>query len=252
MKTIILERENIYCGALLLVNARYPLRDNGINGFIPVDARFPNVFMERGAAAALRLALEKISAKDAIVPVSGYRSSEEQAILYDSSLKEHGEDFTKKYVALPSHSEHQTGLAIDLGLNKKEIDFIRPDFPYDGICGRFRRVAPDYGFIERYAEGKEGLTGIAHEPWHFRYVGFPHSKIIGENGFSLEEYLEFIKDYREGSRLAYTQGFGAGAEIYYIPAMGGKTLACVPENGGYQISGNNMDGFVMTVWTGGE
>lgn len=78
---------------------------------------------------------------DSIVPVSGYRSLNEQMDIYNDSLKDNGEDFTRKYVALPKHSEHQTGLAIDLGLNKEKIDFIRPDFPYDGICGTFRRFA---------------------------------------------------------------------------------------------------------------
>lgn len=79
-----------------------------------------------------------------------------------------------------------------MGLNKQDIDFIRPDFPYDGICGEFRKVAPNYGFIQRYTEDKEKITGISHEPWHFRYVGYPHSQIITERGLSLEEYIEFV------------------------------------------------------------
>ena len=64
--------------------------------------------------------------------------------------KRRGEAFTRQYVAVPGCGEHQTGLAIDLGRAAREIDFIRPDFPEEGACGRFRRLAPRYGFIQRY------------------------------------------------------------------------------------------------------
>ena len=248
MKTIELEKEEIYCGNLLLVNKNYPLRDNNVKGLVPADVRFPNILMKRDVANVLQLIFEKISAGNSIVPVSGYRSLEEQTAIYDGSLKDNGEDFTIKYFALPKKIEHQTGLAIDLGLNEKEIDFIRPDFPYVGICNEFRKAAPDYGFIERYAKGKEEITGISHEPWHFRYVGYPHSKIMQENGFSLEEYTQFIKAYLEDKKYLFEQAHRAEIEIYYVPAKDDKTLIKIPENCVYQISGNNIDGFVVTIW----
>lgn len=181
MKTIELEKRKIYCGTLLLVNADYPIKYDSIKGLVTADVRFPNILIKSETAIALQSAFEKISSGSSIVPVSGYRSSEEQTDIYDGSLKDNGEDFTRKYVALPNHSEHQTGLAIDLGLNKKDIDFICPDFPCDGICDKFRKIAPDYGFIQRYAKDKEEITGISHEPWHFRYVGYPHANIIIED-----------------------------------------------------------------------
>lgn len=248
MRTIILKKEEIYTGTLILVNAKYPLINNKVKSLAPVDMCFPSILMKRDAANILQLILEKISAEKAIVPVSGYRSLEEQKYIYDCSLKDNGEEFTRKYVALPNHSEHQTGLAIDLALSQEEIDFICPDFSYEGICDEFRRIAPDYGFIERYARDKEEITGISHEPWHFRYVGYPHSKIIMENGFALEEYTEFIKDYQNDSRLVYKKGYGREVEIYYIPANGDKVNIAIPEASVYQISGNNIDGFIVTVW----
>lgn len=248
MQTLKLRKEEIYCGNLLLVNARYPLRAGGIDNLVPADIRFPDVLVKREVANVLQLIFEKISAGNSVVPVSGFRSLEEQTNLYNTSLKDNGEDFTQKYVALPNHSEHQTGLAIDLGLNKKQIDFIRPDFPYDGICNEFRKAAPDYGFIERYAKNKEEITGISHEPWHFRYVGYPHSKIMEEKGLSLEEYTEFIKDYDENGRCFFKRVHKADIEIYYVPANNDTTSINVPENCAYQISGNNTDGFVVTLW----
>ena len=238
----------------MLVNAQYPIKTGSVNGLIPADMRFPDVLMKCDAVNVLQLILNKISAENSIVPVSAYRSLKEQTDIYNASLKDNGKDFTKKYVALPNHSEHQTGLAIDLALNKNEIDFIRPNFPYEGICNEFRKVASDYGFIERYAKGKEKITGISHEPWHFRYVGYPHSKIMVENGLSLEEYVEFIKDYREDCRFLYRQTLEAETrteaeiEIYYIPSNGDITQIAMSDNCLYQISGNNMEGFIATVW----
>ena len=248
MKTIRLEKKKIHCGNLLLVNAQYSLREIDTKELKAVDMCFPTILMKRCAANSLQLILKKISAGNTIVPVSGYRSKEEQTEIYDDSLKTNGEKFTRKYVALPDHSEHQTGLAIDLALNKKQIDFIRPEFPYEGICDEFRRTAPDYGFVERYAKDKEEVTGISHEPWHFRYVGFPHSKIMKENGFSLEEYMEFIKYSREDCGILYKSADKTEAEIYYLPAAENRTEITVPDTCVYQISGNNTDGFIVTVW----
>ena len=226
MKTIELKKEKVNCGNLLLVNAEYPLKNNNAESLIPSDIRFPDILMKRDAAYVLQLVLEKICAGNSIVPVSGYRSLDEQFDIWNVSLRDNGEDFTRKYVALPNHSEHQTGLAIDLGLNEKEIDFIRPDFPYVGICEEFRQAAPDYGFIERYAKDKESITGI----------------------FSLEEYAEFIKNYRDNSRLIFTAVCETEIEIYYVPANNNETTINIEENYVNQISGNNIDGFIVTVW----
>lgn len=248
MNKIMLDKEKMYCGNLQLVNANYPLKNNFMGKLIPVDMQFPDILMESGAANILRIILQKISAENKIIPVSGYRSETEQKNIYTNSLKENGEEFTKKYVALPNCSEHQTGLAIDLALNKKDVDFICPDFPYEGICNEFRQIAPDYGFIQRYAENKEKITGISHEPWHFRYVGFPHSKIITENDFSLEEYTEFIKNFSYENRLIFNFKNDKAVEIFYIKFGSDKTEITLPEKSVYQISGNNYDGFIITVW----
>lgn len=247
MRTIILEKEKARTGALQLVNADHPLAGCSTKYLMPVDVRFPGILMMRDAANILRLAFEKISAQDLIVPVSGYRSRKEQEAIYEESLQNNGKAFTERYVALPGHSEHQTGLAIDLGLGKAEIDFICPDFPYEGICNEFREISADYGFVERYAKGKERITGISHEPWHFRYVGTPHAKIMEENGMALEEYIEFIREYREDSRLVYQKAADSVMEVYYVPADDDKTLVPVPDTNFYQISGNNAGGFIVTV-----
>lgn len=247
MRIIEIEKEKIHCGNLLLVNSQYPIENTDVRGMSVVDARFPHIRMKRDAANVLRLAFDKIGAGD-IVPVSGYRPWEEQANIYHTSLVDKGEEFTGKYVAMPGHSEHHTGLAIDLGLNTKDMDFICPDFPDEGICHSFAKAAPEYGFIRRYAKDKEEITGISYEPWHFRYVGYPHSKIMQERNLSFEEYIEFIKGYSQEKAFIFRQKQRAEVEIYYISAKENKTSIKIPEKYVYQISGNNVDGFIVTLW----
>ena len=174
------------------------------------------------------------------MPVSGYRTLEEQIDIYESSLKDNGEEFTKKFVALPNASEHQTGLAIDLALNEGKIDFICPSFPYHGICQEFRNVAPKFGFIERYKNDKKKITKISKEEWHFRYVGYPHSEIINNLDFCLEEYIDYIKTFTyPNNPLIYNE-----YKIFYVPY---KDNHYIELNDDYLISGNNVDGFILTT-----
>lgn len=175
--------------SLILVNGQHAYSPDAKQDLIPVREDHPDILLEREAVCALSCILERLDGWKFIVPVSGWRSLEEQLAIYQESLRENGPEFTARFVAMPGHSEHQTGLAIDLGLRQPDIDFIRPAFPYEGICQKFRELAPAFGFIERYPAGKEHITGIAHEPWHFRYVGTPHSEIMTFKGLTLEEYL---------------------------------------------------------------
>ncbi len=184
-----------------------------------------------------------------IAAVSGWRSLREQQELYAESLRENGEEFTRQYVALPNHSEHQTGLAVDLGVRQGEIDFIRPEFPYSGVCQRFRERAARFGFVERYPKGKEEVTGIAHEPWHFRYVGTPHAEIMAEHGMVLEEYIDFLKPYVYGRGCYSYQTGNLDIKVSYLEAeKTGETRLEINGDAAYSISGNNVDGFIITMW----
>ena len=233
--------------SLLLVNAAHPIPASTAHlDLVCVDARWPEVQLERRAAGLLNACIQAVGGQDLIVPVSGWRSQREQQAIWDDTLAKEGEDFTRKYVALPGCSEHQTGLAIDLGAAAKEIDFIRPEFPYDGVCGAFRQRAADYGFVLRYPAGKEAVTGIAHEPWHFRYVGVPHARLMTDLGLTLEEYVALLR--RDYAQRPLT--FQSGSRTFQIQYHSGA--ACredVPEAGGYrQVSADNCGGFVVTLW----
>ena len=181
----------------LLVNAAHPLAE----GFEPssLSPALPGseVLLESECAAALTALVRAVGGVGKIIAVSGYRPHGEQVLLWESTLRTCGEDFTRKYVALPGCSEHETGLAIDLALDAGgEVDFIRPYFPCDGVCGKFRARAAEFGFIERYQSGKEHITGIAAEPWHFRYVGAEHAAAMAAHCLALEEYAELLTTRR--------------------------------------------------------
>jgi len=257
MTEIQLLHDDIYKGNLILVNSAHALvqneppvllslmEDNTMNAY----TMGTSIAMEINAAKLLFHLMDAVNCTDNIVPVSGYRSPSEQAKIYNDSLIKNGADFTKKYVALPHHSEHQTGLAIDLALKQEQIDFIRPYFPYDGICQMFRNMAPMYGYIERYPKDKEAITGIAHEPWHFRYVGFPHSKIITEQNATLEEYIDELKTFPfDGKHFLYRHR-NQIIEIFYLCLADIDSIRLtVKDNIFYQLSGNNVDGVIITLW----
>lgn len=249
MTDIQINHDDIYRGNLVLINDSYAIIQNMQPVLLPLDAANCSVSMEINAARILSNLMETVNCKEVITPVSGYRSPTEQSRIYNESLTENGAEYTRRYVALPYHSEHHTGLAIDLALGQEDIDIIQPYFPYDGICNELRRMAPLYGFIERYPKGKEDITGIAHEPWHFRYVGFPHSKIITEQGITLEEYIDQLRSFPyEGNHL-YIEHRNQLIEIFYLCLLDAVNIRIgMNECIFHQVSGNNVDGVIVTVW----
>lgn len=232
----------MFRGPLVLINREHPLRNFKVE-LAELHNKEKSIPMESRAAALLTACIRSVGGEGMIVPVSGWRSRAEQVQIWNDSLRENGEAFTRNYVALPDCSEHQSGLAIDLARAAADIDFIRPAFPYDGVCGAFRRCAAEFGFIERYRAEKQPLTGIAAEPWHFRYVGAPHAALLEEHGLCLEEYIDFLKRGAQTCSL----GNGTTALVRYIPCAGKETAFAAPE-GCYQISGDNVGGFVLTSW----
>lgn len=122
---------------------------------------------------------------------SGYRSYEYQKEVFDSLVSEKGLEYSKKFVAQPGCSEHQTGLAFDFAILRNGVysDDIKEE---DKESKWMKENAYRYGFILRYPKGKESITGYSFEPWHYRYVGEDLAKYIDENNLTLEEY--FLKN----------------------------------------------------------
>lgn len=223
---------------LLLVNDRHPLTDwPGPDALAPVAH---GVLLRRPAAKALRRALCAVGAGDQIVPVSGFRPHEEQTALYESSLRENGRAFTEQFVALPGCSEHETGLAIDLGEARAAIDPIRPAFPDTGVCGAFRRSAARFGFIERYPAGARGITHIGAEPWHFRYIGLPHAVWLTRMGVTLEEYIEQLLRFTPDAPLRRD-----GCTVFCVPENAPPAAPCAARRA---VSATNCGALVVTEW----
>ena len=149
-----------------------------------------------------------------------------------------------------SNPESATALDIQLHLKLAAggYSYISNTKPYSWL---FDHMA-DYGFILRYPDGKTDLTGERGTFTAIRYVGLPHAKYIAENDLCLEEYLTMLRDtYVFGKNmLTYTTDSDT-YKIYYVAAdPSGDTMVPVPNEGMWEISGNNIDGFIVTTYGG--
>ena len=123
---------------------------------------------------------------------SAYRSVAAQQKIVDDFTEKYGEDYVKKYVAVPGYSEHHTGLALDLyfTIDGKDVYENEDLVQYPDIWEAVHARLPEFGFILRFPEYGEKITGYAYEPWHIRYLDSPEiAKEITDKGITLEEYL---------------------------------------------------------------
>ena len=172
---------------VLLVNAQNPLPE----GYEPDE--LVNLFEQkrhfRLASSDLYLERETFEAANRMfkqaedeelngfILTSGYRSAEKQAEIFAESAENTAQE--------PGYSEHQTGMAFDVTAYSDDGSFESTEqFAW------LEEHCWEYGFILRYPEGKESITGIDYEPWHYRYVGLEAAAIIHETGWTLEEYCE--------------------------------------------------------------
>lgn len=189
---------------------------------------------------------------DDVMVISGHRTIEYQQGLYDDELAETGLT-TSTLVSRAGYSEHHTGYVVDFKLYHD--DGTSEQFDGTGDYAWIMDNCHTYGFINRYPAGKEKLTLIDNEPWHFRYVGPVHASIITEYGFCLEEYIEFLKNYTiDTGFLLKAMPDGKQYIIYYVPMVDpANTSVCIPLMADqqtpypYEISGNNIDGWILTV-----
>lgn len=166
-----------YVDGILIANKSYALPDSYNPGLTKETSA---AFDKMKAAAAKDGLTLKIK--------SGFRSYTLQAELYNAYVQRDGKDAADTYSARPGHSEHQTGLAIDV--NKADDSFAgTPEAKW------LAENCWKYGFIIRYPEGKENITGYKYEAWHIRYLGEATAKAVFESGKTLEEYLGITSVY---------------------------------------------------------
>lgn len=170
----------------MVINKKRPLPAS----YVPANLRSSGGQQLRNDAAnqveSLRAAAQKAGAPLKII--SGYRSYATQSSLYNSYVQQDGQAAADTYSARPGHSEHQSGLAADLGNTSGQCDLDICFF--NTIGGQWLAAhAHEYGFIIRYLNGKTQVTGYQYEPWHIRYVGTELASKIQASGKTMEEYF---------------------------------------------------------------
>lgn len=155
----------------------------------PFDEDHPKKLMRQDAAEALQQLISQAWEESLeLYALSGYRSYETQRQIFAYNVGQKGEEAANQFSARPGQSEHQTGLAMDV--TSPQVGFALTQSFADTTEGRWlREHAREFGFIIRYPEGKEDITGYQYEPWHLRYVGVEHAVSICEEELTLEEYL---------------------------------------------------------------
>lgn len=173
-----LPTEPTYINGILLANKKYPLP----------STYAPGVDQDAQNALNTMLIAAKKDGFD-LVAFSGYRSFEYQTTLYSNYVNRDGVDAADRYSARPGYSEHQTGLAFDIGEKGKEDLWLTEEFGESPAGQWLVTHANEYGFILRFPKDKEHITGYMFESWHFRYVGVEIANEIKQREITLEEYL---------------------------------------------------------------
>ncbi|WP_172255005.1 M15 family metallopeptidase [Saccharibacillus deserti] len=235
------EENRLYEGDLLLVNGDYPIHpQSGVPDVVELSGQ-PEltggaVLLDNGIRLSRSVALKfavmvEAASQEGVnhfMISSAYRDQAEQSRLY----KEKGADY-----ALPAgSSEHNLGLALDIGSTQGKMSGQEE--------GKWlERNAAKYGFVLRYPADKTEVTGISFEPWHFRYVGLPHSIAMDRNNLVLEEYLELLAEKKAVSTTV-------DGRTYEILHYGPDELSemQVPKGRDCVLSGDNKGGLVVTVY----
>lgn len=167
-----------YINGVLIASKKYPLPSN----FAPGENGEARSAFNQMAAAGKKEGIR-------LTAFSTYRSYHYQKGLFDRYVKQHGESEANRFSARAGQSEHQTGLAFDVGEVGKQHEWARQAFGNTDAGKWVAKNAHHYGFIIRYPQGKENITGYIYEPWHLRYLGKDLATKVYNSGLTLEEYL---------------------------------------------------------------
>lgn len=172
----------------VLVSKHYPLVPKT---YVPRTSTISGtgIRLETSTASAYRK-LAAAAKKDgvSIKLTSGYRSYASQQRIVDQYSAWYGSAYAARIAAKPGTSEHQTGFSIDVG-NHNRACALQACFATTTVGRWMAKNAPKYGFVLRYPQGQEKVTGVKYEPWHFRYVGTTQAKSMAKNkSKTLEHY----------------------------------------------------------------
>ncbi len=243
--------DDIYKGDLVLVNAEYDYKfyEDDINPITLFDNKSDSYgagdFVTRLDKNVLKQLNEMIDAyaeskyldSTSIFILDGYRT-------YDEQVERHINGKSRTFEA--GYTDYHTGRTFDMFCSDTFDEIGYAYFSPTGNYRWFAQNAGNYGFIMRFPEGKEEITGENARTYTYRYVGVPHAVYINSNNLCMEEYIELIKTHTNENPLEITAG-GQNYAVYYVPAEENKTDVPVPSGKMYKVSGNNADGFIVTV-----
>ncbi len=175
---------------LILVNKYYKLTSDYVpSNLVTIEAKYGRTLLLEGTVYEQYKLMWNAANEEGLSLYirSPYRSYATQQRLYNDYVAQDGKEAADTYSARPGYSEHQTGLAFDVTSPTTNFDTFSNSREFKWLLEH----AHEYGFILRYPEGKEKITGYIYEPWHYRYVGKEAATIIHETGMTLEEYYAY-------------------------------------------------------------
>lgn len=259
-QVIKLDNNDIHKGSLILVNKNYPSYVDGEDAVSLYDYKTStytvadtNVFINRSIVEVTNQMFDDyydIYGESDLYIACAYRSRDTQKELYDAEIDSDPEAGVN-LVAPPGYSDHQTGYVFDID-RYNATDKSGIAFDGTGNDAWFLENCANYGFIVRYPEDKVDITEYYYEPWHYRYVGIPHAIYMKQNNLCFEEYIEQIKENTKDNPLTVSSADGTTWSMWYEKAYedGDVTQIAIPKDCEYEISGNNVDGFIITVKSG--
>ena len=168
---------------------------NSIGEYAPELTQFRDVEIDYRIYDAMNAFVTDAEAQGlTVVMTSGYRGYDTQSWLFQRKVDQYGgdEETAATIVARPGTSEHQTGLAADITDNYYE--YMNESLEETALYQWMSAHCHEYGFIVRFPKGRQDVTGIMFEPWHYRYVGKEAAAYIMEHDLTLEEFLSLYQD----------------------------------------------------------
>ncbi len=173
----------------LLINKKNKIPEDFIPRLVEVKSEYKkNMFLEEKTYFSFLKLKKYLAKKDIFIEIaSAYRTRDYQANLFKELLQEKGLEYANKYLAKPGFSEHESGLALDFCLLKNHKFITEHELLNCTELPLIHQILNKFGFILRYPNGKEKITGYSYEPWHLRYVGKRLAKKLFKQNRTLEE-----------------------------------------------------------------
>lgn len=258
---------DIHKGALVLVNPSHELVYDPENDVMDLYSNRGK--LESGAStyklantslklneAALKafnawMAASYTQTSGSILVSDAFRTFAVQQDVFEKALATYGPDKVLQYAMKPNNSDFRAGYSIYLKYMPADgKTYALSDKAAANALAAINSTAAQNGFIARYPKGSSAVTGVSDSamPYQYRYVGAAHATVMNACGLTLEEYISGVKSYSSANRLKVATDT-ADYHVFYVPAAKDNTTTIlIPKNAdSYDISGNNIDGFIVSV-----